>query len=239
MDRLILDSDGKVSLFKVAHREITARTLKIVGRGKGATMAHAPEADFAIMTGGQVAYFQKTIEMGPPWDRDISDELAHNENCPGVLCNGWWQRTVEQINGLTFHHTLSNSPHAMARYYVTKDGGRPSIPYTIWITETGEILLCNALTEGVWHDHTGHKNTRLAVGLAGQLHIHHPSGAQLDAAAEVALWAIETLPGIKGVDQIKGHMDVGKYKDNTECPGWNSHWSGFWKPELYERIIGF
>ena len=236
MNKLLQDLNSGFSIFKTTHGEITAETLRVVGRGVGATMAHAPEADFAIMTGEQVAYF-RTVVTGPPWNKDITHELAHNENCPGALRNGWWQRTIEQINGLTFHHTLSASPHAMAKYYVTKDGGRPSIPYTIWITETGEVLLCNALTDGVWHDHTGHKNVRLAVGLAGRLHIHHPSDVQLDAAARVAAWAARDLPGITNIDQIRGHMDVGSCKGKTECPGWNSRRSGFWKPELYQRII--
>jgi hypothetical protein len=169
-----------------------------------------------------------------PWDRDISGELARNDACPGLLRNGWWQRTPDQITGLTFHHTLSHSPYDTAAYYITKTGGRPSIPYSIWITQTGEILHCLAFTEGCWHDHTGHHNRHLSVGLAGSLHVLRPPDAQLDAAAKVAEWAItsDALPGINGIDDVKGHMDYVL----TECPGWDAEATGRWKADLYARI---
>lgn len=173
-----------------------------------------------------------------PWCRDICDELARNLGpyAHGTLQaeGGWWMRRLDEIAGLTFHHTLSNSPHATAAHYVDKGGGRPSIPYSIWVSETGEVLLCNALDVGCWHDHTGHRNTHLSVGLAGRLHVHRPSDAQLDAAARVAAWAMgsEVLPGITALEQIRGHRDYVA----TACPGWQSAASGNWKDALYERI---
>jgi hypothetical protein len=100
----------------------------------------------------------RKIPVQIPWDRDITSELARN---PGPYTsshlqadNGWWRRTLDMIDAVTIHHTLSDSPHATARHYVDKSGGRPSIPYTIWITQTGEVLLCVPLEEGLWHDHT-------------------------------------------------------------------------------------
>ena len=169
-----------------------------------------------------------------PWARDITEDLARNDNCPPPLQDGWWQRTLDQIIGLTFHHTLSHSPYDTAAYYIHKGGGRPSLPYAIWITQTGETLKCLDLTEGCWHDHTGHKNVRLSVGLAGSLHIHRPPETQLDAAAKVAAWAItsDMLPGIASIDHIKGHMDFVL----TQCPGWNAPATGRWKDDLYARI---
>lgn len=166
------------------------------------------------------------------WDRDIRGELARNENCPGSLRAGWWQRTLSQINGLTFHHTLSNSPHATAKHYIHKGGGRPSIPYTIWCSETGEVLLCNALTEAPWNDHTGHKNSHLSVGLAGSLHLYPPADVQLDAAARVAIWAIHHPLMNVTLETVKGHRDY----VSTVCPGWESAASGHWKEQLYNRI---
>lgn len=179
-----------------------------------------------------------------PWTKDLRYKLAYY---PGPYRNanlqrdsGWWQRELSDINLVTYHHTLSDSPHAFARYYIQKEGGRPTIPYTIWITQTGEILLCVNLTDGNWHDHTGHRNVHLSVGLAGRLHEYHPAGVQLDAAAKVGAWAVQcglfpklTYKGIKG---LVGHMDVGTYKNRTECPGWASSRSGHWKPELYDRF---
>jgi hypothetical protein len=169
--------------------------------------------------------------------RDISSELATN---PGPYTSewlqrddGWWQRSLDQITHLTFHHTLSDSPHATAQHYVNKGGGRPTIPYTIWITQTGEVLKCVSLTDGLWHDHTGHENVHLSVGLAGQLHLYHPADVQLEAAALFAVWAIQsdTLPLIDSVHDIAGHRDW----IATICPGWASDASGNWKPELYAR----
>ena len=169
-----------------------------------------------------------------PWDRDICGELPRREDCEGLLQDGWWQREWAQINGLTIHHTMSHSPHATAAYNINKPGGRPSIPYHIWVTQTGEVLLCLGLEEGCWHDHTGHQNTHISVGLAGSLHLESPPENQLDAAAKVAAWAIQTdtLPAIGGIEQIKGHKDY--YP--TTCPGWDSPDSGQWKATLYERI---
>jgi hypothetical protein len=191
-------------------------------------------ADFALLTLEGRAYFRALD--GVPWDKDITAELATNDNCPGSLKNGWWQRRLDQITGLTFHHTLSDSPHAVANYYINKGGGRPSLPYTIWVTQTGEILLCNRLEEGLYHDHTGFENSNLSVGLAGRLHEYHPAAVQLQAAARIAAWAIRNDRMDITLGTVCGHMDVGTYAGKTECPGWASDASGHWKPELYEMI---
>jgi hypothetical protein len=166
------------------------------------------------------------------WDRDIRAELATNGHCPGLLGGGWWKRRLEQITGLTFHHTLSGSPHATARHYVTKEGGRPTIPYHLWVTEIGEILWCLDFEHACWHDHTGHTNKNLSVGLAGSLHLYRPPDVQLDAAASVARWALD-CPDLRiTLAKIKGHCDY----VSTQCPGWNAPASGRWKELLYNRI---
>jgi len=163
------------------------------------------------------------------WDRDVSAELARNDNCPSPLENGWWQRCLGQIDGVTIHHTLSHSPHQTAAYYVTKGGGRPSIPYHFWITETGEVLLCLALTEGCWHDHTGHRNTHVSVGLAGRLHERRPTEVQLGAAVRVTRWLVHH-PGMRVTrERVKGHCDYAR----TVCPGWNAVG---WQQDFYEML---
>lgn len=191
-----------------------------------------------------------------PWDRVIIDELAHNpgpwpkpDGSPSAIdrSGGWWQRTLDQIDYITFHHTLSHSPHATAAHYiekVTSDAvGHPSIPYTVWISQTGEILLCEPLTSGLWHDHTGHRNTHLSVGLAGSLHVGDPNvfpgDEQLYAGARLVKWAVESpqLPLIVNTTHVKGHMDwIG-----TQCPGWRVFAGGRqgadrWKSR-FQRII--
>jgi hypothetical protein len=189
-------------------------------------------ADIALVTREGIAYLKVLsgrFLLDEPWDKDITAELTTNDNCPGSLADGWWQRSLDQITGLTFHHTLSDSPHATASYYVKKSGGRPSICYTLWISQTGEVLLCNALTEGNWHDHTGFKSQNLSVGLAGRLHENHP-------AARVAAWAVHDSRMNITLETVRGHMDVGTYAGKTQCPGWASEASGHWKPELYEMI---
>lgn len=180
------------------------------------------------------------------WDRDIRHELEVNpgpyENVALQASGGWWVRRVDAISHFTYHHTLSNSPHATARHYVKKGGGRPSIPYTIWVTQTGEVLLCADLTWGLWHDHTGHRNRHLSVGLAGHLHQHRPSDAQLDAAADVAAWALQspTMPLIRSIAEITGHCDWTETQcpgwDEREGPGWSNQPSGNWRVSLYARI---
>jgi hypothetical protein len=187
--------------------------------------------------------YQPDFEL--PWDRDISDELARN---PGPYAKrsslnqskGWWRRTLDQIVGVTIHHTMSDSPHAFASYYIHKGGGRPSCCYSIWVTQTGEVLLCTPLEEATWHDETGHRNKHLCVGLAGKLHKYTPSDVQLRAAARVCAWAIKSdmLPGITSIGQIKGDMD----RRQTACPGWlgvgEGAPSGYWKPRFYDFLRG-
>lgn len=166
--------------------------------------------------------------------RNIINELATNDDCPGILEDGWWQRSQDQIDKVTIHHTYGwHDVYAFSRSYVQKGGGRPSVPYTIWITATGEVLLCNELTEGCWHDHTGHENINLSVGLAGSLHLYRPPTVQLISAAKVCKWAIDTLPMVRDIDDITGH----DHWYNTACPGWTdvgeSKPSGEWKSFFY------
>jgi hypothetical protein len=186
----------------------------------------------------RVAQWTPTGLADAPFDDVIIDELATN---PGPytsphlqLDGGWWQRTLDQINALTIHHTLSDSPHATAARYVNKNGGRPTIPYTVWITQTGQTLLCVTLTQGLWHDHTGHENMHLSVGLAGELHKYRPADVQLSAAAELCAWAIRSnaLPNVDSPLDIKGHQDY----IATTCPGWASEASGNWKDDFYQLL---
>lgn len=165
---------------------------------------------------------EKESEEEVIYDRDISWELPTNDNCTGKLSDGWWQRELSDIDGLTVHHTLSHSPHATAEHYLTKDGGRPSIPYHIWITETGEILKCLDYTEACWHDHTGHYNTHLSVGLAGNLAEHVPSDSQLESVGRVAAWFVNHPEMNITFETVKGHQDYVQ----TECPGWHTGWKG-------------
>ena len=232
---LFRDWNGGLVHLKTEHCELQANVSQTGGTpGPDVHRLNQMGADILFVTHEGTAYL-KALDVAP-WDKDITDELARNDDCPGSLADGWWQRRLDQITGLTFHHTLSDSPHALASYYTKKDGGRPSTCYTIWITQTGEVLLCNALEEGCWHDHTGFKSQNLCVGLAGRLHEYHPADTQLQAAARVAAWAVHDSRMNITPETVRGHMDVGTYAGKTVCPGWASAASGHWKPELYEMI---
>jgi hypothetical protein len=187
-----------------------------------------------------------------PWSQDISAELAYNKGPYEVDGlndnNGWWKREPDEMDGATIHHTFSDSPHATARYCANTKGV-PSIQYHIWISQTGEVLLCAPLTWGIYHDSTGFQNTHLSIGLAGRLHEYRPADVQLQAAADVSAWAISALPKVKSIAQVKGHRgwvqvyhDQGYYKDRdlptpwTICPGWDAEASGHWKKAFYDLL---
>lgn len=216
--------------------DLTREQVRMIEFARLYTKFFGEEAeDVKLLTINSLAAMLQDRSLGVPWDRDIIGELARNDDCPGILADGWWQRSIGQIDAVTIHHTLSDSPHVTARRYVQKGGGRPSIPYTIWISQTGEILLCNPLTDGCWHDHTGHRNTHLSVGLAGELHKYRPSTVQLLAAVRVCKWAIRNkgIPLVSGIEQITGHMDW----YSTVCPGWldegEGRPSGEWRSFFY------
>jgi hypothetical protein len=237
---LFSDLNGCPIRLITTHYELRAHIAWVGGTtGDEASRLANLGIDIALETREGTAYL-KTLSgrflLDEPWDKDIIADLPRNDNCPGLLKDGWWQRELSQITGLTFHHTCSDSPHAFASWYVKKDGGRPSTCYSIWVTQTGEALLCNALTEGNWHDHTGHKCRNLCVGLAGTLHKYHPATVQLQAAARVAAWVIHDDRMNVTPETVRGHMDVGAYAGKTQCPGWDSAASGNWKPKLYEMI---
>ena len=155
-----------------------------------------------------------------------------SSDCPPPLQDGWWRRRLDEIDGLTFHHTLSYSPWATATSYIKKGHGRPSIPYHLWICGCGTILHCLELEAGCWHDHTGHKNTHISIGLAGRLHEYRPTVAQFRSAALVAQWAVENPDFNISSDMIKGHNEYAR----TACPGWEHRRSGYWREELLAEI---
>lgn len=175
-----------------------------------------------------------------PWDEVLVGKLPTNPGPYGYKVlndnGGWWQREYEEVDGCSVHHTYgSASILAMNKYYMGKSGGHPTMPYSIWISENGKIYLCVDLHQGLWHDHTGYKNTHISIGMAGTLHTGFPEETQLAATAKVCAWFINSpiFPGVKGPDHIKGHREwVHTYADRgyypagkipyTVCPGWKT-----------------
>lgn len=167
---------------------------------------------------------------------DIRATLLTNPVCPPPLENGWWGRTPSQITGLTIHHTLSHSPWATAQYYIQKSGGRPSIPYHYWVCTCGQVLYCLDLVQGCWHDHTGHKNANVSIGMAGSLHEVRPTLPQLASAVALTTFLVFQLDLV--LSEVLGHNQrsapVGY---PTTCPGWDSATSGYWRHEFLSAVV--
>jgi hypothetical protein len=149
---------------------------------------------------------------------DIVDQMPINSH-PNEP-TAWWMRDLAQIRGITIHHTMSHDPVATAKYLIGK--GRPSGEYHFWISVTGECWLCVPLAWGCWHDHTGHKNAHVSIGMAGSLHKVKPPMAQLQATVRLVRWLMAqfNIP----LAQVRGHCD--RYS-GTICPGWDvAKWRG-------------
>lgn len=157
---------------------------------------------------------------------DLVDQMPTNPN-PTAPAEGWWMRTRDQITGITVHHTMSHDPRATARY-CTDVKGRPSIQYHLWVTREGAVYLCAPLSWGMWHDHCGHKNRNISVGLAGRLHESKPPDVELRAAAQIVAWLMGQL-GIERAE-VQGHND--RYA-GTVCPGWDQ---AGWRDDFYQAL---
>ncbi len=168
---------------------------------------------------------------GPPWV-DIIDEISVNDS--PTAPEAWWIRGPEQITGITIHHTLSHNPANVARY-VIEEKGRPSIPYHLWVNRGGEVWLCAPLEWGMWHDHTGHRNTHISIGMAGHLHKVLPPLNQLHATARLVAYLMDEYD--LGIEQVQGHND--RYA-STICPGWDAlNWRDNFYRLLREQIEPF
>ena len=156
---------------------------------------------------------------------DIVDEMPVNPN-PTEPAE-WWPRTPDQITGITVHHTMSHDAKATARY-CTDVKGRPSIQYHLWVASDGQVYLCAPLSWGMWHDHCGHENRHVSVGLAGRLHESRPPEIQLQAAARIVAWLMDKY----GIEQaeVQGHND--RFA-GTVCPGWDQ---AGWREDFYEAL---
>ena len=173
------------------------------------------------------------------WDKDLSGSLVTSGiYTNSLLQSGWYKRLPSEIDAITVHHTASNTTWgAIAAEHVKRDGGTPSIHYSIGIDADGTV---NRLTDfsviaqhsAPWHDHTGHRNTHIGIALMGALHLNKPTVKQLDSLARVIK---DIRVGLGREIPVKGHMDF----TTTTCPGWNSSASGYWKKDLLGRLGKF
>lgn len=80
----------------------------------------------------------------------------------------------------------------------------------------------------MWHDHCGHQNRHVSVGLAGRLHESKPPAAELRAAARIVAWLMDRY-GIP-LAEVQGHND--RYA-STICPGWDQ---ADWRDDFYTAL---
>jgi hypothetical protein len=98
----------------------------------------------------------------------------------------WPERDLEDVLGLTIHHTLSHSPLGTAKY-CTFTKGYPSVQYHWWVSagDGCPVWMLAKPTWALWHDHTGANSKTLSIGMAGSLHLHRPADEQIEAAAKL------------------------------------------------------
>ncbi len=103
------------------------------------------------------------------------------------------------------------------------------MPYHFWVSREGDVWLCVPLEVGMWHDHTGHRNVNVSVGMAGSLHKVRPTRVQLAATVDLVCWLMGEY-GI-GVEDVQGHND----RTGTACPGWDMMG---WRADFYGLLEG-
>lgn len=144
----------------------------------------------------------------------------------------WWERELADITGITIHHTLSHSPEETARHCFAAKG-RPTLPYHFWVTEAGQALQCVRLEYGVWHDHTGDRNTNVSIGLAGERHKSPPPKLQMAALVDLVGYLMNKLD--VPVEEVQGHDDrAARVGVSTVCPGWDE---ADWRERFYYLLM--
>lgn len=160
----------------------------------------------------------------PLWE-DIRADLPRNLSPEAPARGHWWVRDAAQIDGITLHHTMTNNLEATAQYCTRPraQGGKgyPTTQYAFWVAADGQVFYCVDVTEGMWHDHCGDKNTHISIGMAGRLDIAPPPDAQLQATARLVAHLMRTY-GIL-VERVAGHNDwaLRCAGIQTICPGWD------------------
>jgi len=222
IDQLIACLDGGVLLIKSDHKELPVSLLRVQNEGEASA-----ESDFSILTPTMCAefvYYEPKTEI-----IDRRAEMPHNPEPDhagfveafGPEATDWPRRFVEDITGITIHHTLSHSAKDLFDWITRSkaEGGKgyPRGQYHYWIGQEEGAPVSQLLedTVGCWHDHTGRIQTTLSVGMAGHLGNARPPEAQLWNTVRLC-WELVQKYGLS-VDDVQGHND--RY-GHTVCPGW-------------------
>lgn len=183
------------------------------------TLAHGDALTVRLSPGTQVDL--RLLTQPTPQERQIVDVSATlPRHAKPYNPKVWWVRTVEQITGLTIHHTGVNNPTTLAQVCINK--GCPTIQYHYFVGFDGTLYHTLDDCVGCWHDHTGHYNRNLSLGLAGYHHQSVPGEVQLTALAWLTahLMQLYHIP----LSNINGHQEWAQRAAGvaTVCPGWNT-----------------
>lgn len=143
----------------------------------------------------------------------------------------WQERTLDKVNKVIFHQSLSaGTVEGIARYHVTpgnhiSESGCPGIcyHYAIAMDPQATIYLCNYLTSMTWHCQ-GQNSSAIGVlvigdydgpNYKGQHHLTKDHTLSINKLMEY-LVDLETIPNVDSFSKFFGHCDFGK----PACPGY-------------------
>jgi hypothetical protein len=238
IDSLLETLNGGVLLIVTEHHDVEAYLLRIQNEGEA-----SEDTDFSILTPTQCAEFAYYQPDPPIIDR--RQEMPHNtypdhpdfvRAWPGH--DDWPRRKLEEITGLTIHHTLSDNPLGLFQWITRPQAqggkGYPRGQYHYWVGRDQSAPIYHLLDDTIqcWHDHTGTYQTTLSIGMAGHLGYTRPPEEQLWKTVRLA-WHLLLKYGLT-IDDVAGHND--RYS-RTVCPGWyadspNTVPSGVWRRDF-------
>jgi hypothetical protein len=223
IDRLIACLNGGGLLIRSELHSLPVYLLRINNEGESSA-----DSDFSILTPtmcAEFAYYEPDLLIVDRRDEmPVCDTPDHADFWNAFASKGIWdwpRRDLEDITGLTIHHTLSDNPLGLFQWITRprSEGGKgyPRGQYHYWVSRGEGAPVYHLLDDTVqcWHDHTGTYQTTLSVGMAGHLGHDRPPGEQLWNAAKLCKILIEKY-GLE-IDDVQGHCD--RYS-GTVCPGW-------------------
>lgn len=240
IDELLEDlNSGIIYIIEATHRKVRMNLVK----SRAETTSLDEGVDLVIRTRSRYADFvllPKRPSAPPFTDRIAEMPTSYAPDHPYFLRREWLQwptRSLQEIVGLTIHHTLSHSPLATAQYITRPraNGGKgyPTTQYHYWVSQSDGCPIFHLVDDSlqVWHDQTGAYPTTLSIGMAGRLHEQRPPDAQIKAVAGLVAWLMKEYDIAE--EDVMGHVDRWS---STVCPGWYAEGiaelSGVWKRDF-------